>query len=72
VLVQAREQHGELSIEAPAYTLREVAAGCATEAAEELFHSLSTFHFNPEELLNEIEHFHGKVEYLSDRIEEED
>jgi hypothetical protein len=72
VLVQSREQRGELRIEAPAYTLREVVAGCASEAAEELFHGLSNFDFNPEEMLNEVEHFHGSVEYLSDRIEEEE
>lgn len=71
VLVQAREQHGELRIEAPAYTLREVASGCAGNAAEELFHNVSSFDFNPEELLNEIEHWQRTVELLSGRMEEE-
>jgi hypothetical protein len=72
VFVQAREQQGDLTISAPAYTLREVVAGCASDAAEQLFHSLDSFDFQPEELLNEIEHWQGKVEFLSDRMEEDD
>lgn len=71
VFVQSREQDGELAIEGPAYTLREVASGCATAAAEELFHGLSGFDFQPYDLIEEIEHWRDRIAYMNDQFEAE-
>jgi hypothetical protein len=70
VLVQAREQEGDLQLDAPAYTLREVASGCATAAVEELTHRISSFDFEPEALLKEIDYWQGlAVQHITDQIE---